>query len=80
MGFNKLFLLLQPDAINMVPVQLQIPGLELNKAAGEMPTEVLCLLNMVLKEELFDDEEFEGKFELNLNCKFELSTEQACVY
>ena len=48
----------------MVPVQLQIPGLELNKAAGEMPTEVLCLLNMVLKEELFDDEEFEGKFEL----------------
>ena len=52
----------QPDAINMVPVQLQIPGLELNKATTEMPTEVLCLLNMVQKDELFDDEEYEGKF------------------
>ena len=46
----------------MVPVQLQIPGLELNKATTEMPTEVLCLLNMVQKDELFDDEEYEGKF------------------
>lgn len=44
----------------MVPVQLQIPGLELNKVTNEVPTEVLCLMNMVLKDELFDDEEYEG--------------------
>jgi hypothetical protein len=31
-----------------------------------MSTEVLCLLNMVTEEELRDDEEFEGKYRLNL--------------
>ena len=46
----------------MVPVQLQIPGLELNKVTNEVPTEVLCLMNMVLKDELFDDDEYEGNF------------------
>lgn len=45
----------------MVPVQLQIPGLELNKVTNEVPTEVLCLMNMVQKDELFDDEEYEGE-------------------
>ena len=44
----------------MVPVQLQIPGLELNKVTNEVPTEILCLMNMVQKDELFDDEEYEG--------------------
>jgi len=29
-------------------------------------TEVLCLLNMVTEEELRDDEEFEGKYLINL--------------
>ncbi|XP_046854831.1 splicing factor U2AF 50 kDa subunit-like [Xenia sp. Carnegie-2017] len=52
-----------PEAINMVPVQLQIPGLELNKVTTEQPTEVLCLMNMVQKEELFDDEEYEEIYE-----------------
>lgn len=52
-----------PDAINMVPVQLQIPGLELNKVTNEVPTEVLCLMNMVQKDELFDDEEYEEIYE-----------------
>ena len=47
----------------MVPVQLQIPGLELNKVTNEVPTEVLCLMNMVQKEELFDDEEYEGMYQ-----------------
>jgi hypothetical protein len=46
----------------MVPVQLQIPGLELNKVTNEVPTEVLCLMNMVLKDELFDDDEYEDMF------------------
>ncbi len=34
--------------------------------APTMSTEVLCLLNMVTEEELRDDEEFEGKYLINL--------------
>ena len=30
-------------------------------ASAQEATEVLCLMNMVTKEELEDDEEFEGK-------------------
>ncbi|CAE1332348.1 U2AF2 [Acanthosepion pharaonis] len=40
------------------PVQLQIPGLNLNQGAGP-PTEVLCLMNMVTPDELEDEEEYE---------------------
>jgi hypothetical protein len=34
--------------------------------APSVSTEVLCLLNMVTEEELRDDEEFEGKYLINL--------------
>ena len=44
---------------NQAPVQIQVPGLNLNQGAGP-PTEVLCLLNMVMPEELEDEEEYEG--------------------
>ena len=41
------------------PVQIQVPGLNLNQGAGP-PTEVLCLMNMVTPEDLEDEEEYEG--------------------
>jgi len=43
-------------------MNLQIPGLNLDMAvaAGNVPTEVLCLMNMVLPEDLEDEEEYEG--------------------
>ncbi|XP_023242304.1 splicing factor U2AF 50 kDa subunit-like isoform X2 [Centruroides sculpturatus] len=41
------------------PVQVQVPGLNLTGGAGP-PTEVLCLMNMVIPEELRDEEEYEG--------------------
>jgi len=46
----------------MTTMNLQIPGLNLDMAAavGSMPTEVLCLMNMVLPEDLEDEEEYEG--------------------
>ncbi|KAL5018631.1 hypothetical protein ScPMuIL_004353 [Solemya velum] len=44
------------------PVQLQIPGLNLNQGSGP-PTEVLCLMNMILAEELEDEEEYEDILE-----------------
>lgn len=40
------------------PVMLQVPGLQRLQNSG-MPTEVLCLLNMVMPEELVDDEDYE---------------------
>jgi splicing factor U2AF subunit len=44
------------------PIQMQIPGLALNTLAAAGPaTEVLCLMNMVMPEELEDEEEYEGK-------------------
>ncbi|KAG1668494.1 Splicing factor U2AF subunit [Nymphon striatum] len=45
-----------------VPVQIQVPGLNLASGAGP-PTEVLCLMNMVVPEELRDDEEYEDILE-----------------
>ena len=42
------------------PVQLQIPGLNLNQGSGPA-TEVLVLMNMVVPEDLEDEEEYEGK-------------------
>ncbi|XP_029293978.1 splicing factor U2AF 65 kDa subunit-like isoform X2 [Cottoperca gobio] len=40
------------------PVMLQVPGLRRLQNSG-VPTEVLCLLNMVMPEELVDDEDYE---------------------
>ena len=44
------------------PVQIQVPGLDMSRGPGA-PTEVLCLLNMVVPEELQDDEEYEDILE-----------------
>ncbi|CAL9705618.1 unnamed protein product [Knipowitschia caucasica] len=46
--------------INQTPVTLQVPGLNSSVTSmGGLPTEVLCLMNMVAPEELIDDEEYE---------------------
>ena len=42
-----------------VPMPINIPGLHIEGTA-QQATEVLCLMNMVTKEELEDDEEYEG--------------------
>jgi len=42
------------------PVQIQVPGLNPQQLqSGMMPTEVLCLMNMITPEELTDEEEYE---------------------
>ncbi|KAK7124498.1 hypothetical protein R3I94_018763 [Phoxinus phoxinus] len=48
-------------SINETPVTLQVPGMMANSMMqmGGIPTEVLCLMNMVAPEELLDDEEYE---------------------
>lgn len=53
----RLFLHLQTSIIE-TPVTLQVPGLQRLQNSG-IPTEVLCLLNMVMPEELVDDEDYE---------------------
>nr|XP_054597240.1 U2 small nuclear RNA auxiliary factor 2a [Nothobranchius furzeri] len=46
--------------INQTPATLQVPGLNSSVTQmGGLPTEVLCLMNMVAPEELLDDEEYE---------------------
>ena len=48
-----------------MPVQIQIPGLNMSAVAGcTIPTEVLCLMNMVTPEELEDEDEYEGRTSL----------------
>ena len=48
------------STINQTPVTLQVPGLMSSQVQmGGHPTEVLCLVNMVLPEELLDGEEYE---------------------
>ncbi|XP_048102457.1 splicing factor U2AF 65 kDa subunit-like isoform X2 [Alosa alosa] len=47
-----------PTAIIETPVMLQVPGLQKLHNSG-LPTEVLCLLNMVMPEELVDDEDYD---------------------
>ena len=42
------------------PLPINIPGLQIDGSSQEA-TEVLCLMNMVTKEELEDDEEYEGE-------------------
>ncbi|CAG0881503.1 unnamed protein product [Cyprideis torosa] len=44
------------------PIQLQVPGLNLQQGPGPS-TEVLCLMNMVVPEELKDEEEYEDILE-----------------
>ena len=51
---------LQPAAMNMIPAQMQIPGLDMTANLHSAATEVLCLMNMVETDELMDDEEYEG--------------------
>ncbi|XP_046913079.2 U2 small nuclear riboprotein auxiliary factor 50 [Dermatophagoides farinae] len=48
-------------AIISGPVTMQVPGLQITAMTTAIgnPTEVLCLMNMVLPEELIDDEEYE---------------------
>lgn len=41
------------------PVTIQVPGLQSVGAGIGNPTEVLCLMNMVVPEELRDEEEYE---------------------
>merc|ERR1719284_2273234 len=48
--------------INMLPANVQIPGMQGMSGPG-LPTEVLCLLNMVTEEELKDEEEYEDILE-----------------
>lgn len=57
---TSLFSLTPQSTINQTPVTLQVPGLMSSQVQmGGHPTEVLCLMNMVLPEELLDDEEYE---------------------
>ena len=42
-----------------MPQPINIPGLHI-EATAQSATEVLCLMNMVNKDELEDDEEYEG--------------------
>jgi splicing factor U2AF subunit len=46
---------------SVTTMNLQIPGLNMDQvqSAGNIPTEVLCLMNMVLPEDLEDEEEYE---------------------
>ena len=45
-----------------LPVQLQIPGLNVSEMQGAgIPTEVICLMNMVTPEELEDEDEYDGQ-------------------
>lgn len=43
------------------PVAIQVPGLQVSAMTTAIgnPTEVLCLMNMIVPEELVDDEEYE---------------------
>ena len=42
---------------------ISVPGLQID-GSSQNATEVLCLMNMVTKEELEDDEEYEGEEEV----------------
>lgn len=60
MVFKSHLILRLQSTINQTPVTLQVPGLMSSQVQmGGHPTEVLCLMNMVLPEELLDDEEYE---------------------
>lgn len=57
--------------MNMIPAQMQIPGLDMTANLHSVATEVLCLMNMVEVEELMDDEEYEGKSSTDVVLLFE---------
>ena len=61
-SYASLHLRLHPSApqtaVLEAPVTLQVPGLQRLQPSG-VPTEVLCLLNMVMPEELVEDEDYE---------------------
>ena len=59
---------------SQAPVQLQIPGLNVTdvQTLGP-PTEVLCLMNMITPDELEDEEEYEGMFNI-MSCWTHLNT------
>jgi len=61
-------------------MNMQIPGLNMDQVvqAGTMPTEVLCLMNMVLPEDLEDEEEYEGK--ITAAYQTALSYRETCLY
>ena len=42
---------------------MQIPGLNqaMMQTTAEMPTDILCLMNMVTPDELQDEDEYEGE-------------------
>ncbi|KAH8252582.1 hypothetical protein KR032_000655 [Drosophila birchii] len=51
------------------PPVLQVPGLNASFLTTGTPTEVLCLLNMVLPEDLLDDEEYQDiRTDIQLEC------------
>jgi len=47
------------------PVAIQVPGLQISQMTTAIgnPTEVLCLMNMVVPEELVDDDEYDDILE-----------------
>jgi len=49
-------------------MNMQIPGLSMDQVAqaGMLPTEVLCLMNMVVPEDLEEEDEYEGTFTQHL--------------
>lgn len=55
----------QSAAVVTGPVAIQVPGLQINSMTTAIgnPTEVLCLMNMVVPEELIDDEEYDDIME-----------------
>lgn len=56
----ELLLLFLQNAIIQTPVTVQVPGLPTMQVQNTgLPTDVLCLLNMVSPDELIDDEEYE---------------------
>lgn len=44
---------------------MQVPGLQVTQGPGPA-TEILCLMNMVVPEELMDEEEYEGNICISL--------------
>jgi len=52
-----------PVTLSTVPVQIQVPGFQGNAQGQGLPTEILCLLNMVTDSELIDEEEYEDILE-----------------
>ncbi|XP_030639340.1 U2 small nuclear RNA auxiliary factor 2a isoform X2 [Chanos chanos] len=59
-GSKNTSLVRNRTGINQTPVTLQVPGLNSSVTQmGGLPTEVLCLMNMVSPDELIDDEEYE---------------------